>query len=1717
MLLSPYRRLSSKRPDPLTGTAPIVSAVKLCPQLEEAELRSQFLLQRADFRPASASQLLGLLVWTEDRAARGTAQGYELFGGFRHGGVQGISRAARRMPSLTSYINAYLLHHAAHPKGKAPPTWTSVVVYVNPEIKPHVDHRNQPGTCNYAVVVPGQMCLWTQERLGPQSVPAGTLSPEGDVGFLTTLSRRTQSFVPQERHSLVRTPEYVLAAFTPLGIRLTREEKDQMCELGFPMPPSIEGEARPGILRSPSVQSVVTEDTDLEADVQPDTAASLGPVYVLDQDLQSRVHRLGLADHMPRFREEGLLELGDLEFLYREDFLDMGLSMAEATALLEGFPGQLRVRPDLPQRASQLPLRPSPQEEREETPTPCDTTPPSDVPGLSDSTSRPCISKIEEVPLSPPEEVFRGHFDFWCINEEEWTTLVTLSSVSLRQDLWRALSRCNPSYYGGRVLDTNAQVLYAPGVTDERLIAAGVTNAVLMTQLRVLDLLLKGRLMPGSEGQHYQRYLLGQVLAVHAYPLGLLDFRIAARVRRTQDDVDASGAYIGDLFLMIHVNVQPSTVEVCLHDTLVMNDRLTNEETRVRAEFVGRDTDCTFDEMETLLFPVPAMVVDTDSHESSDFTGGVLTSSDDDEEWGQACRRPRIPSICKIVGPHPQGRPSEDPPPDRNLRMDVRFTRISPQTWERICTLEEREFERAMERISQEMRRDDAHSRTGTMSDHIPQGLLVSTVVHRCDWRANPTLTATGDDGVEIPLADVLHFSGDDPSPDEIVRERFFTFTIWDRIRDVVEVVLIVARLVEDEAPAATPEAAGSHDHVPRPPGPDPPAIHAVQVPTQTTARAGAFAENPARRRPLTVVPASSEHPAVLPDRSEFRYASAGLSEEVVSSSAECPSRIRAVSESLYTENLEAILEELDREGRKLETTHTAKPAEVKQHLDRWVEAMRSELDGHLEIGSLTKHVGEEAQALLSRPGAEVLPSLAVYTAKPPKVGSSKAYRRKCRAVACGNWTGVTSEEDTYSAGAQAEAVRIGLAVASAESWSAYVTDISQAFLRAPLPDLERLILLRPPAHFILAGISQQSEVWRARRAVYGLRESPKWWSTYRDTILRGASWTCNGEEMHLEQLEGSVWLLKDSSGVRRGVIVVYVDDCLVLSSGDQARAFHAYLNEVWETSPLESCHQPGEVVQFLGMTICKTPRGFSLGQQPYLEDLMKKYEVEATSRQTIPRDWVKEEPEQQEYTSDELRRAQSICGELLWLSQRTRPDLAHTTSLLASWTTRDPVFVSKLGLKVMQYLKGSMDQRLVLEHDPEAPLLECFTDASFAPYGSKSYTGIAIRHSGCLVLWRAAKQNLVTLSSSESELVAATEGVVLTTGVREILQQVSGQKLTIHLLVDNTAALQLLQGRGANRTRHLRIRSSFVKEKVDQSEVVLRHVPGEHQQADLFTKILPGPRLQYLRSMVGMNSEDSGQDPVEPVDEEPQLASVQTTVTCPEALKSWIAMLISCIQVYSVGGQEDEELGRLEVDPPYELMLLTVLLVLSVLAVWEGGRSILGCCTSRNPPKIRAVSKVRKGKSVEERVQNAIKKELVEEGLRQRRSADTAASSVTGPRARAADALSSTSVPVPVAPAPPPTSSLPVPPPPVALHSARATSASQTESSRRISVSQGTQTEVPYPSHVAVGIPTHQVCTTMQRGGVVHLYDDCRTLGVPAYRQSRAFCQKCLQRGGYL
>eukprot|EP00975_Prorocentrum_lima_P020592 4332187-Prorocentrum_lima.AAC.1 len=63
------------------------------------------------------------------------------------------------------------------------------------------------------------------------------------------------------------------------------------------------------------------------------------------------------------------------------------------------------------------------------------------------------------------------------------------------------------------------------------------------------------------------------------------------------------------------------------------------------------------------------------------------------------------------------------------------------------------------------------------------------------------------------------------------------------------------------------------------------------------------------------------------------------------------------------------------------------------------------------------------------------------------------------------------------------------------------------------------------------------------------------------------------------------------------------------------------------------------------------------------------------------------------------------------------------------------------------------------MEAIPEQDLVEVSADASSAPGGERSRTGVVVKVVGAIVHWAHVKQTLTTLRSCEAELVAGVTG----------------------------------------------------------------------------------------------------------------------------------------------------------------------------------------------------------------------------------------------------------------------------------------------------------------------------------------------------------------------
>merc|ERR1712219_86143 len=115
--------------------------------------------------------------------------------------------------------------------------------------------------------------------------------------------------------------------------------------------------------------------------------------------------------------------------------------------------------------------------------------------------------------------------------------------------------------------------------------------------------------------------------------------------------------------------------------------------------------------------------------------------------------------------------------------------------------------------------------------------------------------------------------------------------------------------------------------------------------------------------------------------------------------------------------------------------------------------------------------------------------------------------RYKCRAVVCGNFATRDPTEQVWTAQAETASVMCALRLAILRDWEVSKVDVKGAFMYAPLPD-DMHVVVRAPQSWSKLGIVRQGTFWTLRRAVYGLRCSPKAWGDERDRCFRSLAWS---------------------------------------------------------------------------------------------------------------------------------------------------------------------------------------------------------------------------------------------------------------------------------------------------------------------------------------------------------------------------------------------------------------------------------------------------------------------------------------------------------------------------------------------------------------------------------------------------------------------------------
>ena len=214
-----------------------------------------------------------------------------------------------------------------------------------------------------------------------------------------------------------------------------------------------------------------------------------------------------------------------------------------------------------------------------------------------------------------------------------------------------------------------------------------------------------------------------------------------------------------------------------------------------------------------------------------------------------------------------------------------------------------------------------------------------------------------------------------------------------------------------------------------------------------------------------------------------------------------------------------------------------------------------------------------------------------------------------------------------------------------------------------------------------------------------------------------------------------------------------------------------------------------------------------------------------------------------------------SIVGSLMYLTT-TRPDIMYAVSLISRFMERPKEAHWQAAKRILRYVKGTKMFGILYNVSEHSDLVG-YTDSDWA--GSvddrKSTSGYVFHMGSGAISWASKKQSIVALSTAEAEYVAATAAACQAVWMRRMLRSLGQEqaKATV-IFCDNSSAIALSKNSVFHkRTKHIDTRFHYIRELVNNGEIVLEHCRTQEQVADILTKPLDQKSFEFLRKCLGM------------------------------------------------------------------------------------------------------------------------------------------------------------------------------------------------------------------------------------------------------------------------
>ena len=196
-----------------------------------------------------------------------------------------------------------------------------------------------------------------------------------------------------------------------------------------------------------------------------------------------------------------------------------------------------------------------------------------------------------------------------------------------------------------------------------------------------------------------------------------------------------------------------------------------------------------------------------------------------------------------------------------------------------------------------------------------------------------------------------------------------------------------------------------------------------------------------------------------------------------------------------------------------------------------------------------------------------------------------------------------------------------------------------------------------------------------------------------------------------------------------------------------------------------------------------------------------------------------------------------------------TRPDIAFSVGMLCRAMSRPNAALLEAAERVLTYL--IRNKEIGLRYAASSRPLYGMTDSDWAVRQSTS--GWVFMFCSAAISWGSKRQPCVALSSCEAEIIAASEAAKEAVYLKRFASEMEvADDSPLPLHGDNQGSIDLAYNPEHHaRTKHIDRRHFYIRETVENKEIVVPYVQSDANLADFFTKPLLAKKFFPMRNKI--------------------------------------------------------------------------------------------------------------------------------------------------------------------------------------------------------------------------------------------------------------------------